>query len=140
MARVTPDEFASKWASRLSGATEDVRRGVQRVTEAPTQKAAAKKDKMKTKLVQAIDSGKWERALRAVDLGSWQAAFMEKGINRIASGAQASQRKMSEFASKLLPHIDAAVSKIQSMPDVTLEDNINRMTAFIREMAKFKKA
>jgi len=35
MAKVTEAEFVEKWARRLKGATEDMRRGADRVTEAP---------------------------------------------------------------------------------------------------------
>jgi len=41
MAKVTPDEFVEKHARRLKGAVEDMRRGVEKVTSAPTAAAAA---------------------------------------------------------------------------------------------------
>ena len=40
MAKVTPQEFAEKWARRTQGATQDYIRGIDRVTEAPGVKAA----------------------------------------------------------------------------------------------------
>jgi len=39
----------------------------------------------------------------------------------------------------LLPHIDRGKEKIKAMPDVTLDDNINRMTSFIRHMSELKR-
>lgn len=139
MAKLTPDEFVDKHARRLKGATEDIRRGVERVTESPTAKAAAKKDKMKANLVAALDSGKWERGLKRVTLEDWKGKMIDKGVGRIAAGIDAAAPKVRAFASELLPHIDKVQAEIKSMPDVSLEDNINRMTTFIRGMAKFKR-
>ena len=139
MARVTPEEFQEKHARRLKGATEDIRRGVERVTEAPTLKAAAKKDKMKANLNAALDSGKWERGLKRVTLDEWKGKTIDKGIGRISAGIDAAAPKVVAFAQELLPHIDAQKQAIAKLPDVTLEDNINRMTSFIRGMAKFQR-
>jgi hypothetical protein len=139
MARFSPDEVAIKHANRLKAAMEDMRKGVERVTTAPTAQAAAAQDKMKAKLTEAIDSGRWSKNLRAVSLEDWRSKMTSKGIPRVAAGIDAARDKQVEFYGKLLPAIDAAKSKIAGMPSVTLDDNINRMTTYIREMAKFKK-
>lgn len=139
MARYTPDEVAAKQAQRLKAALEDMRRGVERVQQAPTQLAAQQKEKLKARLLEAIDSGRWEKNTRAVTLSEWQQAMVNVGVNRVSAGIDQAYNKQVQFYSKLLPAIDAARSKIQGMPSVTLEDNINRMTTYIREMAKFKK-
>lgn len=139
MARVTSEEFALKHASRLKGATSEIRAGVAKVTEAPTLKAAAKKDKMKTNLNAAIDSGKWERGLKAVSLEDWKGKMADKGIARIGAGIDAAHAKQVAFADQLLPHVDAGKSKISSMPDVSLEDNIQRMVEMTRHMSTFKR-
>jgi len=139
MARVTPDEFVEKHARRLKGALEDVRAGIQKVNVAPTQKAAAKKDKMLTNLTKSVNDGTWETRLKKVTLEQWKSKAADVGVNRIPAGIDAARDKVRDFASQLLPAVDAARSKISNMPDVTLEDNINRMTTYIREMSKFKK-
>jgi len=139
MARVTPEEFQEKHARRLKAATEDIRRGVERVSEAPTLKAAAKKEKMKAKLMEALDSGKWENGLKRVTLEEWKAKMIEKGVSRIPAGIDAAADKVRAFASELLPYIDSQVANVKRMPDVTLEDSINRMVTFIRGMAKFRR-
>jgi len=140
MARVSAEEFAEKHARRLKGATEDIRRGVERVTESPTLKAAAKKDKMKTNLNAALDSGKWERGLKRVTLEDWKGKMTDKGIGRIAAGIDAAHDKVVSFASELLPHVDAGKTAIARMSDVTLDDNINRMVTYTRHMSKFKRS
>lgn len=139
MARLTPEEVAAKQAARLKAAAEDIRRGIQRVTVAPTQLAASQKEKMKARLIESVDNGKWEKNLRSVSLSEWQERAANVGVNRIAAGIDAAQNKQREFYAKLLPAVDAARAKVASMPSTTLEDNINRMTTYIREMAKFRK-
>ena len=139
MARVTPEEFQEKHARRLKGAAEDMRRGVERVTEAPTLKAAAKKDKMRSGIMEALDTGKWERGLKRVSLEEWKGKMINKGVGRVAAGIDDAKPKVIAFAAQLLPHVDAGQNAVKKMPDLSLEDNINRMVSMTRHMAKFKR-
>lgn len=138
MVRVDANEFAEKWSRRLKASLEDIRKGVEKVNEAPSKKAIAKKEKFKQRLIEAIDSGRWERALEKVTLEDWKRAMIQKGLSRIASGVDEATPKMQAFGEALLKHIEAGLKQIEGMPDLTLEDNINRMVAFIRHMAKFR--
>jgi len=139
MAKLTPAQFQEKHARRLKAAVEDVRQGIARVTENPCEKAAAKQDKMLTNLTQAITSGKWANGLKRVSLEDWKRKASEIGVNRIAAGIDGAKAKVVAFAEVLLPHIDNGTAKIKTMPDVTLDDNINRMTTFCRHMAQLKR-
>ena len=137
MPRVNANEFAEKWARRTAGAVQDYISGVERVSQAPGEKAAAKQAKLLQNITQAIQSGKWASRVRAVTLEQWKAAVREKGQSRIASGVQAAKSNVQAFAEQLLSYEAALQSKIQSMPDMTLEDSVNRAATWIREMAKF---
>jgi len=139
MARVTATEFQEKHARRLKGALEDMRSGVDRVTESPTGAAAKKVDKMRANLLAALDSGKWQRRLNAVTLEEWKRKMIDVGVNRVSAGIDAAAPKVTAFAEELLPYIDSGVNEVKKLPDVSLEDNINRMTQFVRHMAKFKR-
>lgn len=138
MARVNPQEFADKWRRRLAGATEDIRRGIERVNTAPGERAAAAQEAMQTNLNEAINSGRWARRVAGVSLQDWKNAALEKGVNRIAGGAQASQAKMQRIAQELLPAVDSAASEARAMPKVTIEDSIQRAATFMRRMREFK--
>lgn len=139
MAKLTPTEFQEKHARRLKGAASDIRSGIEKVTESPTKKAATKIEKMRQNWLAKIDDGTTKKRLEAVTLEDWKRQAINVGIGRIAQGIDGAADKVVSFAEKLLPAVDAAQSKIKAMPDLTLEDNINRMTTFIREMAKFRK-
>lgn len=139
MAKLTAKEFQEKHNRRLKAATADMEAGVRRVTVAPTKKAAAAMPKLRANLLKAIDSGKMKRRLEGVTLEDWQQKMINKGIGRVSAGIDAAAPKVEAFAAQLLPAIDRAKANIEKMPSVTLDDNINRMTSFIREMAKFEK-
>lgn len=133
------EQFQEKYARRLKGATVDIERGVMDVTESPTAKAAAKQEKMLTHLTEAVRSGKWADRLKSVSTEDWKDKMVKKGIPRISEGVDASADKVRDFAQQLLPAVQAAQKKVANMPDMTLEDNINRMTSYVREMSKFRK-
>jgi len=140
MAKLSPEEFQEKHARRLKGAVEDMRAGIERVTEAPTLKAAAKKEKMKQNLVASIDSGKWEAGLKRVTLDDWKTKMIDKGLGRVAAGIDGAKQKVIDFASELLPFQDKIKDELAKMPDLTLEDSISRMTHQVRSMSKFKRS
>lgn len=139
MSKLTAAQFTEKHARRLKAAVEDVRAGIDRVTENPCEKAAAKQDKMLTNLTAAVSSGKWAAGLKRVTLEDWKKKARDVGVNRIAAGIDAASGKVTAFAEVLLPHIDRGQDKIKAMPDVTLDDNINRMVAFTRHMSTMKR-
>lgn len=139
MAKLTPAEFQEKHARRLSAAVEDVRKGIDRVTVNPCELAAAKKEKMLANLTASVNDGRWEAGLRRVSLADWKDKAKNVGAGRIATGINAAKAKVIAFAEELLPHIDAGQAALKTLPDITLEDNIARMTSFIRHMANFKR-
>jgi len=139
MAKLTASEFQEKHARRLKASTEDMRKGIDRVTESPTAKAAAKQDKMLANLTASVQSGKWAAGLKRVSLEEWKRKTRDVGVNRVAAGIDAAKDKVVAFAEDLLPHIDRGKEKISAMPDITLDDSINRMTTFVRHMAGFKR-
>jgi hypothetical protein len=140
MSKLTPNQFQEKHARRLKAAVTDIKEGIDRVTENPCDKAAAKQDKMLTNLTAAVQSGKWAAGLKRVSLEQWKQAARDIGVNRIAAGIDNAKDKVVRFAEELLPHIEREQAKIAGMPDVTLDDNIGRMNAFIRGMANFKRS
>lgn len=139
MARLTAQEFQEKHARRLSGAVEDVKKGIARVTVNPCEQAAAKADKMLAAITESVTSGRWAAGLRRITLEQWKEKATNIGAGRIATGIQGARDKVIAFAEQLLPHIDAGQAKIKGMSDLSLEDSINRMVTFTRHMAAFKR-
>jgi len=134
MARVTAEEYAEKWGRRLKASTEDVRRGIDRVDHAPGLQAARAQELMETRLMEAINSGMWAKQVAGVSLDEWKTAFLTKGVPRIAAGVDAAHNKQVDMAQDLLAAVDAASAKANALPKGTIEDSINRMSTFAREM------
>ena len=139
MAKKTPAESAEKWARNLKGSVPDIEAGVDRVTEAPGVKAAAQSAKMLANLTEKVRDGTWAQRVKAVPLEEWQEKMKSKGISRIAQGVDGATAKTEDFFSQLFAYQDSIASKLAGMPDLTLEDSINRMTTYVRDMAKFSK-
>lgn len=138
--RVTAEEYAEKHARRLKASIQDIRSGVERVTESPTELAAAQQDKMLARLTEAVTSGKWARGLRAVSLADWKNKMLTKGVNNIAPGIDAAHNKVVDFARDLIAYENTLLLEIDRMSDLTIEDSIARATAWIRGMSRFVRA
>jgi len=136
--RVTPEQLATKWGNRLKGSIEEMRNGANRVTVAPGVQAAAKADKWQARLTESATKAKWQRNVARISVDEWRKRYVDKGLSRVASGVDASTDKMTEFATQLIAHQNAGLQTLSTMPDLTLEDSINRMGAWIRHMAKFQ--
>lgn len=131
--------MAEKWSRRLTASTPDMQTGVMNVRENPAAKAISRKDKMRQNILASIDSGKWEAGLQRTTLDSWKRAMIDKGLPRVNAGATAAIPKYQAFAAELLPFQDSLKQEIDNMPDMTLEDSIARMSAWIRGMSGFRR-
>ncbi|HVT14559.1 MAG TPA: hypothetical protein VHQ90_00060 [Thermoanaerobaculia bacterium] len=133
MAQKDPTAVAAKWAQNLAGATTSITAGVNAVSVAPGQ-AAARQAAVWAQNVAAAQQ-KWAARTAAVSLSQWQSAMINKGVPRIATGAQAAQPKMQAAMTKLLPYIHSQVAQLP--PRGNLQQNIARATAMMTAMSKF---
>lgn len=134
-----PMAVTQKQIQKAQAATGDYTAGVQAVTASPTQAAVAKQAKMLQNLTAAVNNGKWAAGLNAVSLDDWKNATVNKGGARYAAGVAAAQDKILAFQQQWQPFVAAAAAKVNAMPDLTLEDRLNKMTAMAREAAKFQR-
>jgi hypothetical protein len=134
---MTGPDAASKWSRNLGNATQDIRAGVQAVTQSPTEAAASEADLWQQRMQQDQTKARFIAGLRRVTLADWKAAMIDKGLARVAAGASAAVGKMGEFLTEFLPHVYAGAESVRKMPKLTLEDGIQRATAMIRHNATF---
>lgn len=139
MAQKDPKAIAEKFVRRTQAATQDMTNGVNAVTINPAQQAIAKEAKLLQNVTQAIQSGKWRRGMQTVTLESWKQAMIQKGAPRVSAGVQAAQGKMEQFYGELLPYQEQLQTKLSTMPDLTLEDSINKAVTWMRGMSNFKR-
>jgi len=138
MSKVTAQQYADKWGRNLKNSTQDIRAGVERVTTAPGMQAAKKSDKYLAGIQRAVANGTWQKNVAAVSLQDWQAKTINKGIGRISAGVDSAQTAQIAMAEKLLAAVDSVKAKVDSMPDTSLDDRLNRMVAFARGMSEKK--
>lgn len=136
MSTLTAEQIAANWAANLANATQKIQAGVQGVTVAPGQAAARQKAVYLARVQARADY--WAQRTAAVTLSEWQADMISKGIPRIATGAQAATTKFATFMGRLLPYINSGVKQLPARG--TLDQNITRVTQWVRYMAQFNAA
>lgn len=136
---MTPNEYADKQARNLSNATADIRRGVEAVTVCPSHLTDAQLMKMKNNFNESMDSGKTKRRMHSVSLDTWKKNTIEVGISRIPAGIAKARPKVVAFAEELFAHEKEGLQKLESMPSVTFDDSLNRMTEWARHMKNFRR-
>lgn len=130
--------IATKWARNLGGATESIKAGVEAVTRSPTEAAAERADAYAQGVLKSVADGRFQAGLRRVTLADWKRAMIEKGVNRVSSGALAAQPKMQAFLVKFLPHVEAGQRMLESMPRGDLQQNIARAIKMMEHNATFR--
>lgn len=119
----------------MNAAGTYIKNGVNSVTVAPGQAAAAAQDRMLAGVTAAVQSGKWARAVSGVSLQTWQNAMINKGIPRIAQGTAQAVTTKGPQIDTLLANIATAASAANALPKGGLEQGIARATAFMRAMS-----
>lgn len=130
---LSPQEIGDKWATNLSGSTTSITAGVNGVSVAPGQKAAAAADFWLSQTMAA--KAKFATNVGKVPLQDWKDKMINVGIPRIATGAQANKPKMVAFMTKFLPYVKAGVDALPPKGDLSM--NIQRAVAMMQHNAAF---
>lgn len=138
MAQKDPTQVAAKWRGNLSSATQSITDGVNAVTQAPGAAAARQKGLWVQRVTASAD--KWAARVGSVTLDEWRQQMLNKGVPRVASGAQAAEPKMASFMAEFLPHVERVAQQVRSMPKGSIEDSIARASAQIRGNAQFRRS
>lgn len=134
--KVSSADARTYWAQGMANAGPKISAGIDRVTTAPGQKAAQKKDKYVAGVTASQDL--WAQRVAAVDLGTWQTRA-KAGVSRIAEGAQQKGDKYQNAVDQVFTFMDSVLSRVDSMPDNTLEQRIQKSAEFQRGMAQYKR-
>lgn len=141
MAMPTAQQAAANWATGMSNSGDKMRASVNAVNQSPMEAAAAAADRMLMGIQRAVQTGKWQAALRAVSLTQWKDAMLNKGIPRIAQGATTAKPKFQAFMQNFLPYLQQGVDQLNSqIPRGDLETNIQRAAFMARFNANFGKS
>ena len=135
--RISASEGGSAWQQGFGASGAKYQRGVQAVTEAPNKKAAQALPRWIASVTSKKVQDKYVAKNNAVTLEEWQSATVQFGVPNLTRGAQKGQPKYETFATKFYPFLSQGLAKIESMPNVTLEDRIARATAMMRHNASY---
>lgn len=122
----------------MQGAGPKIQAGVQRVQTAPGQLAAAKANKY----LQGVNDNvqKWATNTAAVSLESWRADMLNKGVQRVGSGAQAAQGKTAAALAPVFQYMAGVLNQVDAIDDSTPGGRDQRMLTFVQQMRQYRKA
>lgn len=124
--KATAAEAAQAWAQNFAAAGTKYTAGINSVTVAPGQLAAAQKN-LYLQNVQA-SANTWASKVAAVDLQTWKNAAGTVGAQRLATGATKGTPKMNAFMQNFLPQLTSIVSGLG--PRGTFDQNLARFQAY----------
>lgn len=127
---VDPNTLAQTWANNLGGAASRMQAGAQALQTAPGQAAAAQQATWLANVT--ASANRWAQNVAAVSLQQWQQAFINKGVPRVATGAQAAQANFSAILGRILATERTIVAQLPARGN--LDANIARSAAFARAM------
>jgi len=136
--RITATEGGDSWSQGFGASGAKYQRGVENVQTAPNAKAAKAIDRWVASVTSKEVQDKYVSRNNAVTLQEWQAATVQFGVPNLARGAAKGTPKYAAFAEKFYPFLSANLQKIQSMPNVTLQDRIQRSVAMMTANSKFR--
>lgn len=135
---LTPQQIAAKWAQRTQQATQAYIAGIQATTVNPMAMAAAAAPKYLQGVQDAVNSGRWQKGLARNPASYWQSQAVNKGANRLGTGASNAQPKMEAFLTKFLPVLQQNVAQVKAMPNNTFDDRMARMVQMATLNHQFK--
>jgi hypothetical protein len=128
MAKQIPSaaDAAQRWSQGFGAAGARWAAGVEAVTVAPGQLAAAAQNRYLTGVQQSAN--KWASRVASVSLAQWKTQAVQKGQSRLAGGAQSG---MAKYQARIAAVLEAEKSIIAGLPPRgSVEQNIARSSAF----------
>ena len=123
-------DAATNWQNGFSGASTKYTAGINSVTVAPGQLAAAQKNLYVANVQAAANT--WASKVAAVDINTWKAAATGVGAQRLATGATKGAPKVQAFMNNFLPALSTIVQGLG--PRGTFEQNLARFTSYAQAL------
>lgn len=124
MPKMSPQEFAAKWAQKFGNSGEAYKAGIARVQDNPAQKAIAAQDRLLSGFTEAVTSGRWAAKLGKVTKQQWQQAATDKGAPALAAAARVAQEKVARAEAEMGPIRDSIAASLP--PRGSIEENLER--------------
>lgn len=128
--KATAAAAAEAWQNGFSGAGAKYTAGINSVTVAPGQLAAAQKALYVANVAAAANT--WASKVGAVDINTWKAAATGVGAQRLATGATKGAPKVQAFMNNFLPALSTIVQGLG--PRGSFEQNLQRFNAYAQAL------
>ena len=133
-------ERAKKWAENLGRAKSSIRAGIEGVTVAPTQKAAAAVDKYRDGCTKAADDGSFVAGCNRVTLQEWKDKAINKGLSNLDTGIRSGESKVATFQAKATPYYAQAKARAAAVQGTGRSAAREKMEAVWDVMDELKQA
>jgi hypothetical protein len=126
-----------KLESRVSVAGSDYESGMKNPSQDPIDAVLAKLDKLYRGLQEAIASGAIEAGLKKAKAeGKWQEAI-DKAVRRwLDARTEMAEEYAKAYEQILKPALETVTKEIEKMPDITLEQRIQKAVKFMQRMSE----
>lgn len=137
---MTPQELSKKWAENLSRSKTSIRKGIEGVTVAPTQKAAQAVDKYRQGCTKAADDGSFVAGCNRVTLQEWKDKAINKGLANLDTGIREGESRVAAFQQKAAPYYRQAKERAAAVQGSGRSAAMEKMTAVWDVMEELKQA
>ena len=137
---ITAQQASQKLANGIRNGQTAYSDGVNSVTENPATKAIAKKGKWVQAMTDPKTHDKWESGLSRVTLTDWKSATSGVGAQRFAQSADKAQSNYQEFAQDFFPYLANVQAQVAAMPDVTLDERIQKAVQNMRLISQYQRS
>jgi len=134
---ITPQQASQKLGNGIRNGSTAYTNGVNAVQTAPSQLAIAKKSKWVQAMTDPKTHDRWEAGLGRISLTDWKSAASGVGAQRFAQSADKAQTNYQEFATDFFPFLASVQSQVNAMPDVTLDERINKAVQNMRLISNY---
>jgi benzoyl-CoA reductase/2-hydroxyglutaryl-CoA dehydratase subunit BcrC/BadD/HgdB len=126
-----------KLESRVSVAGSDYESGMKNPSQDPIDAVLQKLDKLYRGLQEAIASGAIEAGLKKAKAeGKWQEAI-DKAVRRwLDARTEMAEEYAKAYEQILKPALETVTKEIEKMPDITLEQRIQKAVKFMQRMSE----
>lgn len=123
-----------KWRRNMAASGEAVKQGVNAVTESPGVKASANKEKYRRNVLDAVDSGRYERGNASYTVEDWKKALTGKGISNMQTGAANLSARAQRAITEQLQVANEVSAAVAGMPTDTFDQAMEKAKAAARMM------
>jgi len=127
-----------KWVRNTSRGKDNYQEGIAETNVNPMELAAANYTKMKSKLMEFLESNKWPEIMRSIPVAVWKDLATKLGPDRFARGVETKAFKVQTFWTKWGPLLESHRSAVLSVSPDTWEGRKERMIRNVEGLKNLK--